>query len=168
MDQTNHQFACDLSLDALVANALTELERLGYSRRSLRRYRSIWQHLISSQSAPDVRYSDDLGTRFVETHGIHDGEPVAPQDRWRRHVVFAVKVLGTFARDGRIERSRTDVQKIGIPPAMKKPLRDFEQYCSDRLFLRPSTLEKAAGDSPVPQLPSWKKDKALLEWLHSL
>jgi integrase len=140
MDQTNHQFACDLSLDALVANALIELERLGYSRRSLRRYRSIWQHLISSQSAPDVRYSDDLGTHFVETHRIHDGEPVAPQDRWRRHVVFAVKVLGTLARDGRIERSRTDVQKIGIPPAMKKPLRDFEHYCSDRLFLRPSTL----------------------------
>ncbi len=140
MDQTDHQFACDLSLDALVANALSELERLGYSRRSLRRYRSIWQHLISSQSAPDVQYSDDLGARFVETHRIPDGEPVAPEDHWRRHVVFAVKVLGTLARDGRIERSRTDVQKIGIPPAMKKPLRDFEQYCSDRLFLRPSTL----------------------------
>jgi len=33
MDQTDHQFACDLSLDTLVANALSELERLGYSRR---------------------------------------------------------------------------------------------------------------------------------------
>ena len=98
MDQTNHQFACDLSLDALVANALTELERLGYSRRSLRRYRCIWQRLISSQSATDVQYSEDLGARFVETHRIHDGEPVAPQDRWRRHVVFAVKVLGTCMR----------------------------------------------------------------------
>lgn len=36
----------NLQLGQLVANALSEIERLGYSRRSRNRYRAIWEHLI--------------------------------------------------------------------------------------------------------------------------
>ena len=47
MDQSNHEVAIDLLLDRLVARALSELEKLRYSRRSLRRYRTIWRHLVA-------------------------------------------------------------------------------------------------------------------------
>lgn len=142
MDQSHNQFASNRPLEQLVAHALDQLEKLRYSRRSLRRYRTIWQHLIafSHQSQREAEYSENVAARFVEAHRIHDGESVAPPDGWCRHVVFGVKVLGEFARDGRIERSRTDTQKVEIPPAMKKPLRDYELYCRDRRYLRPSTL----------------------------
>jgi site-specific recombinase XerD len=143
MDQTHHHEADELSLNELVAKALVELEKLRYSRRSLRRYRTIWQHLITfaPQSNPATRYSDALGARFIERYRIHDGGQVAPKDGWRRHIVIGIKVLGAFARDGCIHRSRTDIQKVEIPPAMKKPLRDFEHYCRDRRYLRASTLK---------------------------
>jgi|SRR2546425_3982619 len=34
------------------------------------------------------------------------------------------------------------MQKIQVPPLMTKPLRDYEQYCRDRLHLRPTTLRE--------------------------
>jgi len=141
MDQS-HQITHAIALEQLVVNALVQLEKLRYSRRSLRRYQTIWRHFIafSRQSNRGVEYSEELAARFVQAYRLHDGETIAPNDGWRRHVVFGVQVLGEFARDGRIERSRTDTQKVEIPPAMKKPLRDYERYCRDRRYLRPSTL----------------------------
>jgi site-specific recombinase XerD len=142
MGQTHSQAAHNVPLDRLIAEALVHLEKLRYSRRSLRRYRAIWEHLIAFSRRDDreAECTEELAARFVQAYRIRDGESIAPTDRWRRHVVFAVKVLEEFARDGRIERSRTDTQKVEIPPAMKKPLRDYEQYCRDRRYLRPSTL----------------------------
>ena len=144
MDQSHHQVAHNVPLDRLVSDALGQLEKLRYSRRSLRRYRTIWQHLIafSVQENLGNEYSEELGARFVDAYRIRDGEDIKPNEGWRRHIVFGVKVLGDFARDGRIERSRTDMQKVKIPPAMKKPLRDYEQYCRDRRHLRPTTLNE--------------------------
>ena len=46
MDQTNCPISENLPLGRLVADALGEIERLGYSRRSRNRYRAIWEHLI--------------------------------------------------------------------------------------------------------------------------
>jgi hypothetical protein len=34
------------------------------------------------------------------------------------------------------------MQKIQIPPAMKKPLRDYEEYCRDWRRLRPTSLKE--------------------------
>lgn len=142
MDQSHHQVAQNLPLDRLVANALGQLGRLRYSRRSQRRYRTIWQYLIAFSVRENLgnEYTEELGARFVDAYRIRYGELIKPNEGWRRHIVFGVKVLGDFACDGRIERSRTDIQKVKIPPAMKKPLRDYEQYCRDRRHLRPSTL----------------------------
>jgi hypothetical protein len=43
MEQTHSE---NLQLGRLVADAVVEIERLGYSRRSRNRYRAIWEHLI--------------------------------------------------------------------------------------------------------------------------
>jgi integrase len=142
MDQPHPDVARDRPLDQLVTDALAQLEKLGYSRRSQRRYRTIWRHLIAfaDQEALGDTFSEDLAVRFVEAYRLRADEAIEPSDGWRRHLVFGIRVLGAFARDGRIERSRTDVQKVRIPPAMKKPLRDYEVYGRDRLYLRPSSL----------------------------
>jgi len=142
MDQLPSDVARDRPLDQLVADALGQLEELGYSRRSLRRYRTIWRHLIAfaHQEALGDMFSEDLAVRFVEAYRLRADETIEPSEGWRRHVVFGIRVLAAFLRDGRIERCRTDVQKVRIPPAMKKPLRDYEVYGRDRLYLRPSSL----------------------------
>ncbi|MBV9532080.1 MAG: hypothetical protein JO283_13690 [Bradyrhizobium sp.] len=47
MDQSTHQASNNEPLDRFVARALSELEKLRYSRRSLRRYRSIWRQFVT-------------------------------------------------------------------------------------------------------------------------
>jgi site-specific recombinase XerD len=144
MDQSTHQVSNNLSLDRFVARALSEVDKLRYSRRSLRRYRTIWRHLVafSHEMNLEDEYSEELAAQFCNAYQMRDGECLKPSEGWRRHVVFGLKVLGDFARDGCIERTVTDMQKIQVPALMKKPVRDYEQYCRDRLHLRPTSLRE--------------------------
>jgi site-specific recombinase XerD len=87
-------------------------------------------------------YSEDLAAQFCNEYQMRDGECLKPGERWRRHVVFGLKVLRDFAREGCIERTFTDMQKLKVSALMKKPVRDYEQYCRDRLHLRPRTLHE--------------------------
>ena len=41
-------------------------------------------------------------------------------------------------------------------------------YARANLEMKRKALEKVAGDSPPPAIPSWRQDKTLLEWLRSL
>ena len=81
-----------------------------------------------------------MAGRFIDAYRIRDGVIVDQKDRWRRQVDFDIKLLANFASQGYLNRTRTDIQKVHIPPAMRKPLRDFEEYCRDRRHLRPTTL----------------------------
>lgn len=142
MDQSNRLVSGNLPLGRLVRNALGQLEQLGYSRRSLGRYRAIWRHLIefSRQKSLGDHFSAHLAARFVEENCVGDEEVGKPGEGWRRHIAFGVKALADIAHHGCIKRARTDIEKIHLLPAMKKVLRDYEQYGKDRLQLRPSTL----------------------------
>lgn len=144
MDLSKNQSAIKLPLDRLVARALSELEKVRYSRRSLRRYRKVWQQLVafSHEMKLEDKYSEDLATHFSNVYQSREGECLKPSDGWRRHVVFSLKALGDFARDGCIERPRINMRQTEIPALMQKPLQEYEQYCRDRLHLRPSTLRE--------------------------
>lgn len=142
MDQANHAMPSNLSLDRLVALALSRLEELRYSRRSQRRYRTVWRRLVAfaRRTKLEDQYSEDLAERFSDAYRMRSGECLKPNERWRRHVVFALKVLEDFARDGSFERARIDKRGIQVPAPMKKLLREYEEYCRDRRHLRPTTL----------------------------
>jgi len=43
-----------------------------------------------------------------------------------------------------------------------------EIYARANLEMKRKALEKVADISPLPKIPSWKQNKTLLEWLHSL
>ena len=81
MEQT---LSKNLQLGGLVANALSEIERLGYSRRSRNRYRAIWQHLIEFSHRNELgdKCSADLATRFLEEYGV-TGAVDEPGNGWR-------------------------------------------------------------------------------------
>ena len=142
MDSTDRTTTRDLPLERLVALALQELERLGYSSRSRSRYHTTWRRLIAFAQDNDLgdRYSEELAARFVDISRPRGGEHPAAGDNAQRHTVLAVNVLGDFNRDGRIAPFYTDMLKVVLPPAMKKPLRDYERHCKDRRHLRPRTL----------------------------
>jgi integrase len=144
MNASNHPAASDLPIEQLVAHALGELKKLDYSRRTLRRYRTVWQHLAAFTRQADLgdKYSKALAGRFVDAYQIRIGERLAAQTGWRRHVAFGVKVLGDFACDGRVERPFLYTENLRIPPSMTKALRDYEQYGRDQHHLRASSLRE--------------------------
>jgi len=80
MDQSNYPVSENLPLGRLVANALGELERLEYSRRSRDRYRAIWEHFIEFSRQRKLRdeFSGDLAARFVEQYRVGDKEAHKP------------------------------------------------------------------------------------------
>jgi len=155
MEETHSE---NLQLGRLVADAVVEIERLGYSRRSRNRYRAIWEHLIefSHQKNLGNEFSADLAARFLEEYRVRDEQVDGPGDGRRRHVAFSVKVLAEFGTTGRIQRAVTEVQAIHLVPTMQHTLRDYEQYCEDRLHLRPSTLQRCTTELTI-----------FLDFLHS-
>jgi site-specific recombinase XerD len=132
----------NLQLGRLVADALVEIDRLGYSRRSRNRYRATWEHLIefSHQKSLGNEFSADLAAHFLEEYSVTDKPVDGPGDGWRQHAVFGVKVLADFAKNGYVERAFADVDAIHLVSAMQSTLRDYVEYCKDRLHLRPGTL----------------------------
>jgi site-specific recombinase XerD len=142
MEQSHCPTSENMQLGRLVTDALGEITRLGYSKRSRNRYRALWEHLIAFSRSKELgdEFSTDLAARFLEEHRLRDEQMDEPGEGWRRHMVFGVKVLADFARNGRIERAFTELQAIHLLPSMQNTLRDYEQYCKDRLHLRPSTL----------------------------
>ena len=151
MEQTHCPTSENLQLERLVAGARGEIERLGYSRRSRNRYRAIWEHLIefSRQKELGDEFSADLAARFLEEYQVRDVQGDGPGEGWRRHMEFGVKVLADFAKNRRIERAFMEVQAIHLLPTMHNTLRDYEQYCKDRLHLRPWTLHRRTTELTI-------------------
>ncbi len=144
MDSLAHRTPSGLPLDQLVAHALSELDKINYSRRSVRRYRTVWGHLITFSRERNLgdRYSEQLAAEFVTAYRLQPGERVKANEEWRRHIPFLVTVLGDFASDSRVERPRIDTSRLQVPAAMKKSLSEYEQYARDRRHLRASTLRE--------------------------
>jgi site-specific recombinase XerD len=158
MEQSTFPITPDLSLERLVTDALSEIERLGYSRRSRNRYRATWEHLIefSCRERLGGQFSGELAVRFLEEHRVTGDEIDMSGEGWRRHMVWSVKVLADFAESGHIDRGLTEVEAIHLVPAMQNALRDYKEYCKHRLHLRPSTLDRRSTELTI-----------FLDFLHS-
>ena len=144
MEQTTFPNSRNVSLEGLVTDALGEVERLGYSRKSRSRYRTTWEHLIefSCREGFGDQFSSELAVRFLEEYRLTGDEIEMSGQGWRKHVVWGVRALADFAENGRIERAFTDLEAIHLVPAMQNTLWDYTQYCKDRLQLRPGTLHE--------------------------
>lgn len=157
MEPIRFPFPGNLPLKKLVTAALVEIERLGYSRKSRNRYRATWDHLVAFADREQLgdAFSAELVARFLQEYRVGDVE-FGPGDGWRRHMVWAVKVLADFAEDGHIERAFTEVAAIRLVPAMQRTLADYLQFCKDRLHLRAATLERRTSHLTI-----------FLDFLHS-
>jgi site-specific recombinase XerD len=150
MEQSRFPVSQKVPLKRLIADALVEIERLCYSRKSRRRYQTTWEHLVTFADCKQLgdEFSGELVTRFLEEYRV-GGEELRPGDGWRRHLVWSLKVLADFAREGHIERGWTEVAATQLVPAMQRTLRDYEQFCRDRLHVRPTTLEKRTRELTI-------------------
>tara|TARA_R110002096_G_scaffold428014_2_gene639190 strand:+ start:7788 stop:9053 length:1266 start_codon:yes stop_codon:yes gene_type:complete len=148
MTQSDKTPLCNTPLTVLVSQALNELGHLDYSRRSIRRYRLVWEQLIvfSQQAEPGNTLSENLAASFIKDHQLEDGYLPGLHMSWQRHIPFMTFVLVSFAKNGNIERYVTDTRQIRIPEAMKKTLHDYEGFCKTRRHYRPSTIREVIKD----------------------
>ena len=118
MEQTDFRNLRSLPLERLVSDALGELERLGYSRRSRNRYLAVWQHLIEYSDLNKLgdEFSGDLAMRFLEEHRVGE-EMETPGQGWRKHMVWGVALLLQIL----LERGASN----GMPSKRSPILRQF-------------------------------------------
>jgi site-specific recombinase XerD len=158
MEQTSVSASVNVSLKSLVTDALGEIERLGYSRRSRNRYRAVWDHLIefSDRNGLGDHFSGDLAVRFLREYSVADVDVDKSGEGWRRHMIWSVKVLADFAENRHINRGLTEVEAIRLTPAMQNTLKHYGEYCKNRLHLRQSTLDRRSTELTI-----------FLDFLHS-
>jgi integrase len=144
MDPLNDEVPSALSLDQLCSGALHELLKRGYSRRMVNRYHMVWRHLAEFAYEQNLgnEYSRGLAMRFEEAYGLRDGDCIKPTERWRRHLVFGLRILDDYAQTGGIVRFVVEISGLRVPSAMQKPFRDYEQFARERCHLRPSSLRE--------------------------
>ena len=111
-----------LPLDGLCAGAHHELLMRGYSRRMVNRYMLVWQHLAEFAREQNLGndYSRNLAMRFEGVYGLREGECLKPTERWRRYLVFGLRILDDYARTGSILRFIVERSGLRIAPAMQK------------------------------------------------
>ncbi|MDX2503348.1 MAG: hypothetical protein QNL62_02560 [Gammaproteobacteria bacterium] len=116
MNQSNHQFSNNITLKNLVPLALDQLKQLGYSKKSIYRYKTTWKYLIefSHQEQLGDTYSEELVACFLKEHLLEDGKPIKSLNGWQNHMIFSIKVLRDFVCNGYIERSIIYTQNIDI------------------------------------------------------
>src|SRR5437773_12385248 len=93
MEQSTFPISRNLSLKCLVSDALDEIERLGYSRRSRGRYRETWEHLIefSGRKELGAQSSGEFAGRCLEEYRVTADRNDMSGDGWRRHLAPAVQ-----------------------------------------------------------------------------
>lgn len=146
MDQQNSKLEVPstLQLNQLCSGAAHELLIRGYSRRTVDRYTLVWRHLAEFARKHNFgnQYSRSLATRFEEVYGHCAGKRLQPDERWRMHLVFGLRVLDDYARTGSIVRFVVERSGLRIPHAMQKPMLDYEQFAKERRYLRMSSLQE--------------------------
>ncbi len=142
MDSLNSDGSGALALEPLCQAAAHELLMRSYTIRTLNRYKRVWEQLADFARAEggSAVYSRDLALRFEQAFGLRDGEVLVAGQRWRRHLVYATKVLDDFARTGTITRFTVETTGLRVPVGMHKALREYEQYARERRHLRSTSL----------------------------
>jgi hypothetical protein len=93
MEQSSFPIPRNVALEHVVSDALSEIERLGYSRRSRNRYRATWEHLIefSDRKGLGDQFSGELAVRFLEEYRVGGDENDMSGEGWRRHMAWGCK-----------------------------------------------------------------------------
>ena len=142
MNSLNRDGSGTLALEPLCQAAAQELLMRSYAVRTLNRYKRVWEQLADfarAEGQPAV-YSRDLALRFEQAFGLRDGEVLVDGQRWRRHLVYALKVLDDYACTGTITRFSVETTGLRVPVGMHKALREYEQYARERRHMRSTSL----------------------------
>lgn len=131
-----------LPLDELVFGALSQLQVHQYNSRSIRRYQTVWRHLLiyAQQHNYKGKLREQLIVDFLAHHDIDPQLPVAANKGWKLHAEYALALLWSYTRYGYFERGKQDVNRINLSASMRKSLQDYKTYCEKERYLRPITV----------------------------
>ena len=72
MTQSDKESVCSTSLEELISQALQQIEQLNYSRRSIRRYRLVWEQILkhSYKTGQGNTLSENLAASFIKDNQL--------------------------------------------------------------------------------------------------
>lgn len=87
---SNKPVSNKLPLDELVFIALSQLQVLNYSERSIRKYQSTWNRLIkfANHQGFKNKLSEKLILEFLAYYEISSESPTDAYNDWRRHAAL--------------------------------------------------------------------------------
>jgi site-specific recombinase XerD len=129
-------------LEHLISDALKHLRDLGYSNRSLKRQRIIWNAFLrfSMRKPSDNLFSHELANRFLLHSGIPNATVPLPEDL--RCIRRAMQIITEYAETGRLgPRTKWTPGKLPLTATLRTALTDYEQSCADKYRHRQSTIK---------------------------
>jgi len=92
MNETNN-------LNKVVYDAVSEMERLGYSHESMRHYWEVWKRYLKFTRQTSVD-RDDMDSFLKQTYGINSNSKKTT--RYQRGAIRAMNVLHYYSETGKI------------------------------------------------------------------
>ena len=135
--QNNPSNAAPVNVETLVNRAEAKLATSTYSRRSRRRYHTVWHHFVhfAKEHQSDDKYSDKLTAEFFIAYRPKPHEILNSSNSWRQHLNHCLRVLRHFEQTGHIIRPRSDTRWIDVSQGMRAILKRFKHHCSDECYL---------------------------------
>ena len=120
-------------LKELIPDLENELQRLGYSKKSMRRYKSKWKKLLEyAEERKEIYFSEQLGIDFIENHQniLEKGSNGILQKNDNR-ILRIIRLLGDFQIHNTVIQRYRHKNKKRILNNLEfiNILNDFKQYC---------------------------------------
>ncbi|MFC1707289.1 site-specific integrase [Planctomycetota bacterium] len=130
----------DRTLGTLIEEIQEQFVRLGYSRRSRRRFDQTWRKLARFAASRDADVmSAELADAFLEHCMVGSTAPGAPAASGQRHLLMAMRILLEFDLHGCFQRRRSGSYPR-LPDELSRVMGEYERFCVEALRLSPVTM----------------------------
>lgn len=121
-----------LTLNDLVADALTHLKELGYTEGTVTHYKGWWNGFIrfATEHGDDNSFSTEMVERYLEHRGVSTQAEHRLTSN-QRHVRLAMRVLQEFALHGCVNRRRHVAALTPFADHWKGIMDDYVKACTE-------------------------------------
>ena len=131
----------DRTVGQLNTETFAHVEKLGYSKRTLQNYKSVWeQFLVFSQNQGLEHCSLDAVQDFLKNQGISIETPNRSVPKSKMNIRTAMRILTEFHLHGCFQRRMLLTPKFMLSKHMEEILVSYLNFCNDSLHIGSRTM----------------------------
>lgn len=139
---------CHGELEAVIKNAIKQLEKLDYRPGTIQNYRRTWKafSLFAMESSAEKTFTTDLVCQFLESNGIFANKVDTDLSFRQQHIRNVMHVLTDYVMHGCIQRRNQVSKKIKLPDNMEDFLFGYEKFCYQQSLSPLGTIRSRMRD----------------------